>query len=137
MGHSEISQSPCKGGQYGYKTIGGRCVVSHAVDMCHAQISCQGTGIVSHRAPASGHMDAKEYNDNQRNTHDNALNQVRGGHCHEAAHDRVSDDDHGTGYHCHMVIHAEQTVEQGSHSLEARCGIGDKENQDYNGGNAH
>ena len=137
MGHSKIPQSPCHGRQYGYNTIRGRCVVSHVVDMGHAKVSCQGTGVVSHGIPAACNLDAKEYNDNQRNAHDNTLNQVRGGHCHKPSHDCVSDDDHSACDHCHMVIYAEQAVEQGSHRLKARRGIGNKENQDNDGGNAH
>ena len=55
--------------------------------MGHAQVSCEGTGIVRHRIPAPGNADPKEYNDDQGNAHDYALNQVRGGDSHESAQD--------------------------------------------------
>ena len=105
--------------------------------MGHAQVSCQGTGVVCHGVPAAGYMDAEKYNDNQRNAHDDALNQVRGGYCHKASHDRVTDNYHCACYHCSVIVYAEQAVEQGSHCLESGGGVGNKENQNYDGGNTH
>ena len=87
--------------------------------MGHAQVSCEGTGIVRHRIPAPGNADPKEYNDDQGNAHDYALNQVRGGDSHESAQDRVADDDNSAHNHGHVVVYAEQAVEQGSHRLKS------------------
>ena len=112
-------------------------MILHVVDMGHAQIACEGAGIVSHRFPSPGNADAKEHNDHQGNTHDNALDQVRGGYGHETAQNRITDNDNSACDHGNMIVHAKQTVKQCSHCLETRCRIGDEEDQDHNGGNAH
>ena len=62
---------------------------------------------------------------------------VCGGNRHEPSHNRITDDDDSAGDHGGMVVYAKKAVEQSSHRLEAGSRVGDKEDENNDGGNAH
>ena len=76
-------------------------------------------------------MDPEEYHGDQGDGHDDALDQVGGGHGQEAAHDGIQNDHRRADQHGDHVIEAEQAVEQLADGGEAGGGVGDEED-DYN-----
>ena len=86
---------------------------------------------VGHDGPhAARRPDAEEHDDDERDGHENALDQVCRGDREETAHNRVGNDDDCTENHRRMVLNAEQAVEERADGLEARSGIGNEENDD-------
>ena len=82
-------------------------------------------------------MDSVKYDNHQRNTHNNTLNQVCGGYGHKTAHDGVTYDYYRSDNHRHMILDSEETGEQCSDRLKARRRIRNKENQNYNRRDTH
>ena len=136
MGHSEVAQAPGQGGRDAQPAKGGRLPGGGVVALGQVEITGQGGGVGDHGIPAAGLADTEKDDDDQRNTHDNALHQVRGGHRQETAQHRITDNHQRANDHGCVVVHPQQAVEQGTHGLEAGGGIGDEENQDDDGGDA-
>ena len=130
MGHSKVSQSPGHHGKNGNHAVGSGGIGSGIVNLSHGQVSGQRAGIVHNGIPSAGNVNSVENNNNQSNTHDNALNQICGGNSHKSTHNGISDNDYGADNHSCMIVEAKQTVKQGSDCFKAGCSIGDKENKD-------
>ena len=107
------------------------------MNVVHGKVTGQGGCIVYDLVPATGHVDTVKYNDDQRDGHNNTLDEVSGRHCHKAAHDSISYNNNGAYDHGNVIICSEQAGEQGSDSLKSGRGVRDKENQDDDGRDAH
>ena len=73
--------------------------------------------------PAACHVDTVKYDHDQRNGHNNTLNQVSSRYRHKAAHNGVTYNNDSAHNHCNVIIHSEQAGEQGSDRLKAGRGV--------------
>lgn len=134
--HAEIAEAPRERGEDRQQAVGRGSARRRVVGKRHVQIAGQGVCIVHDGLPAACDVDAKEHDHDQCQRHDDALDQVGGGHGEEAAEHCVADDDDGADQHGHVVFHLEQAVEQRTHRLKAGRGIGHEEHEDDDGGDA-
>ena len=74
-------------------------------------------------------MNPEEYDNQQRNTHHNPLNQVCGACCKEAAHRGIQHNNNRTDDHGRNIIHTEQGAEQLAAGDKAACRVNRKENK--------
>ena len=77
----------------------------------YGEVTGQRSSVVYNFAPATGHMDAIKYDDDQGNGHNHALDQVCSGNCHEAAHNGITYDNNCTNDHCNVIIGTEKAGE--------------------------
>ena len=80
-------------------------------------------GVGGHQIPPASLLDAEEHDEDQSKGHNNALDQVRGGHGQVPAQHRVANDHGGADDHGGVIIHPKEAVEEGANRLEARGGI--------------
>ena len=92
--------------------------------------------MIQYGLPPACLLDAEEDDDHQGDGHDDALDEIGGGHRQKTAQHGITDDDDGAHDHSGVIIHAEQAVEQGAHRLEAGGSVGNEENKDEDGGDA-
>ena len=135
MRHTEVAQTPGHGGNDGQESIVADLSGGHIAQFGQAQIACHIVGIVAHSRPTAGRLDAEHQNDDQRQRHDDGLNQVGGGHRQETAQNGVDDDNCGTDQHGSRVVKAEQAVEQLTDGGKAGSGVGDEEYDNDKGAN--
>ena len=137
MGHTEIAQCPRQCGADGQEAVG-RCGLADGV-VCHGQvqIACHASCVIHYGIKAACNMNPEEYDNQQRNTHHNPLNQVCGAGSQKAAHCRIKHNNNRTDDHGRNIIHTEQGAEQLAACSEAACCIGDEENNDNHSRNAH
>ena len=136
VGHTEVAQTPGHGGNDGQESIVADLSGGHIAQFGQAQIARHIVGIVAHSRPTAGRLDAEHQNDDQRQRHDDGLNQVGGGHRQETAQNGVDDDNCGTDQHGSRVVKAEQAVEQLTDGGKAGSGVGDEEYDNDKGANA-
>ena len=136
MGHAEVAQAPCQHGQGLDKAVIGDLAGGNIGHLHQTQIAGDGTGVIGDSAPAAGHFDAEAQHHDQGDGHDDALDQVGGGHGQEAAHDGIQNDHRRADQHGDHVIEAEQAVEQLADGGEAGGGVGDEEDENDKSGDA-
>ena len=76
-------------------------------------------------------LHAEAHNDDERDRHEDRLNQVGERNGHEAAHHRVQHDHDAADDHRRVVLHTKKAVEERADGLEAGRRVRDKENEDH------
>ena len=137
MGHSKVSQSPGHHGKNGDHAVGSCGIGNRIVNLGHGQISCKRACVIHNGVPSACNVNSVKNNNDQSNAHYNTLNQICGRNSHKSTHNSISDNHYSAYNHGCVVVKAEQTVKKSSDCLKAGCGIGNKENQDNDGRNAH
>ena len=131
MGHTEVAEAPGQGRDDGQEAVApggpGRGVVA----LGQVKVAGQRARVLHDRAHTAGLADAEENDDDQRDGHENALNQIGGTDGEEAAQHGVGNDDARADDHGRVVVPAKEAVEQRAHRLEAGGGIGDEEHHDH------
>ena len=107
------------------------------MSLCHREITRHGRSILYNGVPATCKVDAIKHDDNQRERHDDTLDQVSRGYSEESAKDRVANDDNSSDDHCHMVVYLIEARKQCSDSFKSRCGVRDEEDKNGECGDAH
>ena len=130
VGHSEVAQTPRHGGHDVQQAVRGGRVGVRIVAGQHGQVAGQALRIGDHSVPAACHAHAVDQHGDERQRHDDGLDEIGGGHGAEAAQNGVPHDDEGRDQHRRHVIHAEQAVEQLAAGRKARCRVGHKEDDD-------
>ena len=136
MGHTEVAQAPRQHGQRLDEAVTRHLAGGDIGHLRQTQVTGDGTGIVHHGAPAAGHFNTEAQHHHQRDGHDDALDQVGGGHGQKAAQNGIENDHCRAYQHGDHVVKAEQAVEQLADGGKAGSGIGDEEDQNDQGGNA-
>ena len=134
--HPEVAQAPGQGGGDAQRAIGGGLAGGDVKALGHVQVAGQGVGVGGDDLQPAGLLHTEENDEDEGKGHDDALDEVRGGHGQEAAQHGVADDHDGADDHGPVIVHAEEAVEQGADGLEARGGVGDEEDQDDHSGDA-
>ena len=119
MRHAEVAKAPGQRGDNAQPAEATRRLLAPDVALRHVQIARQRLGVGHHSIHAARQIDAEEHDHDQRNRHEDGLDQVGHRYRQEAAQHRVADDDHRANEHGHMVLPAEQAVKQHAHRLEA------------------
>ncbi len=135
MGHTKVAETPGQCRSDGQRAVGGTAAGSDIIGGGEVQVAGKRLCIGDHIVPAAGIANAKEYNDNQSDGHNDGLHQVGEGSSQEAAERGIEDDNHSTDDHGPEVVHTEQAGEEGAAGVKAGGGIGDKEDNNYDGCN--
>ena len=136
-GHAEVAQAP---GQHGEDVDGGvgfGGTGNRVVGLEEAEVSVHRLGVLHHGVHAARLVDAEHGDDHQSHRHNDGLDEVHGGHGGEAAHRGVADDDQGADNDSQHVVPAKQAVKQLADGGQAGGHIGDEEDEDDEGGDAH
>ena len=87
--------------------------------------------------PATGHVDAEDHDDEERERHDDGLHEVGHGRGQKSAENGVSGNDHGADEHAGDVVEAAERGEELAAGSEAGGGVGNEEDDDDERRNAH
>ena len=112
MRHSKIAEAPCQCGANRQETVGGRSIVCRAVRCSHAQIACKLPRIFHYGIYAARNVDAEADDNNQRDTHNDALNQVRCACRKKSACCSIRYDNNRADKHCGQITDVKNTAEQ-------------------------
>ena len=136
VGHTEITQTPRQGGNDAQTAVRDQLAVC-CPGTGKAEVILDASRIFHHIIHAAGCVDAVNHQNHQRRSHHDALDQVSKACRQESAQAGVCDNDNGADNHCHMVIPAEQLIEQLAAGRKARCSIRHEEHQNNHSGNSH
>ena len=135
MRHAEVAQAPRQRGDDAQRAESAGRALRPVVALRHVQITRQRLRAGEHGLRAARQIHAEEHDDDQRDRHEDGLDEVGGGHGQEAAQHRIADDDRRADEHGHVVVPAKQAAEQHADGLEAGGGVGHKEHDDDQCGN--
>ena len=137
VGHAEVAQAPGQHGEDVDSGVGFGGTGNRVVGLEEAEVSVHRLGVLHHGVHAARLVDAEHGDDHQSHGHNDGLDEVHGGHSGEAAHRGVADDDQGADDDSQHVVPAKQAVEQLADGGQARGHIGDEEDENNEGGDAH
>ena len=134
MGHTEIAEPPGEHGHHHQRCVWGGAVRVRQVSLRETQITGQSFRIFDHGGSSARLNHTESDHDEQRDRHDDTLDQVRRADRQKTAESTVGHDDHGGDNHRYHVIHAEERAEQFAAGGKAGRGVGDEEdNNDHSG----
>ena len=129
--HAKVAEAPCERGDDAQSAVrrgrAGRGVVA----LRHVEIARQRAGVVDDRVQSARLLHAEAHNDDERDRHEDRLDQVGERNGHEAAHHRVQHDHNAADDHRRVVLHTKKAVEERADGLEAGRRVRDKENEDH------
>ena len=131
MRHAKVAEAPCERGDDAQSAVRRGCAARSIVALRHVKVARQRTGIVDDRVQSARLLHAEAYDDDERNGHEDRLDQVGERNGHEAAHHRVQHDHNAADDHCRMILHTKEAVEERADGLEAGRRVGNEENEDH------
>ena len=131
MRHAKVAEAPRERRNDAQRAERGGCAARSIVALRHVKVARQRTGIVDDRVQSARLLHAEAYNDDERNGHEDGLDQVGERNGHKAAHHRVQHDHDAADDHCRMILHTKEAVEERADGLEAGRRVRDKENKDH------
>ena len=130
MGHTEVTQTPGRGGNNGEGAVAVGGAVCGGVGGGHGEVAQHRGGVV-HDGGETTSLNHTEAEHNQKGEgHDDGLDEVGGGHGQEATEHGVEDDDDGAHDHGGHIVNPEEGGEQLADGGKPRGGVGDEENHD-------
>ena len=136
MGHTEISQSPCKGGGHGQGIIVAGRTFGHIVSLKDIEEAGKIGNIGKNVIESADNTFAEAEHDKQSNCHNDALYEIGKGGGKKSAQCAVNYDYGGADYHGGHIVYSEKGGEQLSAGTKSRCGIWDEKDYDDYGRDA-
>ena len=133
MRHAEVAKAPGQRGNNAEKAVCAALSCGYIRRGKEIQIAGDRAAGLRNRAEATQKADAEADDHKERDSHDNALNQVRGGNRQKAAQKRIGDNDSRAGQHGLHVVKSEQAVKQLAYRRKAGRRIGNEEDDNDQG----
>jgi len=130
MGHAEVTETPCKGGDHGQSTVAHNTTGGDVVTAEEIQIAVQGGHVGDDAAEAAGGDRTETNNHEKGDSHNDGLNKVGGGSGEEAAEGAVKDDNGGAQHHGKHVVNAEEGGKELTAGGKAGSGVRNEEDND-------
>ena len=136
VGHSEITESPGKGGGNRQGIVISGHALGHVVALKNIEVSRKLGNVGENLVESADETLSEAEHDKQGNRHDYALYKIGEGGGEKSARRAVKNDNRGAYYHGGHVIHSEKGGKEFSAGAKSRRGVGNEENHYHQRRNA-